>query len=113
MICASPGADGSLATVDYLFEAALCIGRLSRAIVNEHQAALVGVDATTTLIVGGQIGDEPPEILLVYPQGNYIRASDELPFLQIGEASTASSCWRWPSTSTSAPRRRSRSRSDR
>jgi predicted proteasome-type protease len=34
----------------------------------------------------GQIGDEPPEILLVYPQGNYIRASDELPFLQIGEA---------------------------
>jgi putative proteasome-type protease len=82
----SPGPDGSLATVDYLFEAALYIGRVSRTIVAEHQAALVGVDATTTLIVGGQIGDEPPEILLVYPQGNYIRASDELPFLQIGEA---------------------------
>ena len=82
----SPGADGSLASVDYLFEAALYLGRVSRAIVAEHQNALVGVDATTTLIVGGQIGDEPPEILLVYPQGNYIRASDELPFLQIGEA---------------------------
>jgi putative proteasome-type protease len=82
----SPGANGSLVSVDYLFEAALYLGRVSRAIVAEHQNALVGVDATTTLIVGGQIGDEPPEILLVYPQGNYIRASDELPFLQIGEA---------------------------
>ena len=35
--------------------------------------------------MGGQIEDEEPEILLVYPEGNYIRASDELPFLQIGE----------------------------
>jgi putative proteasome-type protease len=82
----SPGPDGSLATADYLFEAALYIGRVSRTIVAEHQNAMAGVDATATLIVGGQIGDEPPEILLVYPQGNYIRASDELPFLQIGEA---------------------------
>ena len=47
---------------------------------------MAGVDATATFIVGGQIGDEGPEILLVYPEGNYIRASDELPFLQIGEA---------------------------
>jgi putative proteasome-type protease len=81
----SPGPDGSLATADYLFEAALYIGRVSRTIVAEHQNAMAGVDATATLIVGGQIRDEPPEILLVYPQGNYIRASDELPFLQIGE----------------------------
>ena len=29
---------------------------------------------------------EPPDILLVYPEGNYIRASDERPFLQIGES---------------------------
>ena len=26
-----------------------------------------------------------PDILLVYPEGNYIHASDERPFLQIGE----------------------------
>ena len=46
---------------------------------------MAGNEATATFILGGQIEDEPPEILLVYPEGNYIRASDELPFLQIGE----------------------------
>src|ERR1700678_1989897 len=40
----SPGTDGSLASVDYLFEAALYIGRLSQSIVAEHRDALVGVD---------------------------------------------------------------------
>ncbi len=46
----------------------------------------MGVDGTATFILGGQIGQGAPDILLVYPEGNYIRASDELPFLQIGEA---------------------------
>jgi putative proteasome-type protease len=44
-----------------------------------------GVDATATFILGGQIEQEEPEILLVYPEANYIRAPDDLPFLQIGE----------------------------
>ena len=75
----------SLATVSHLFEAALYLGRLSREVVAAHEAAL-GSAATATFILGGQIAGEPPEIFLVYPEGNYIRASDELPFLQIGEA---------------------------
>ncbi len=29
---------------------------------------------------------DAPDILLVYPEGNYIRASDDRPFLQIGES---------------------------
>ena len=45
----------------------------------------VGADGTATFILGGQIANAPPDILLVYPEGNYIRASDERPFLQIGE----------------------------
>ncbi len=36
--------------------------------------------------MGGHVGDERPDILLVYPEGNYIRASDDRPFLQIGES---------------------------
>jgi putative proteasome-type protease len=75
----------SLATVTRLFEAALYLGRLSRDVVANHEAALGGA-ATATFILGGQIRGESPEIFLVYPEGNYIRASDELPFLQIGEA---------------------------
>ena len=83
-----PGEHESLATVNHLFEAALYLGRLGRAVGLEHQAALAqsGADGTATFILGGQIAGETPDILLVYPEGNYIRASDERPFLQIGES---------------------------
>jgi putative proteasome-type protease len=82
---ATPGEGENLASVRYLFEAALYVGGVCRDVVAEHRDALVGVDGTATFILGGQIEDEDPDILLVYPEGNYIRASDELPFLQIGE----------------------------
>ena len=78
----------SLATVDHLFEAALYLGRLSREVAAGHKEGLgqVGADGTATFILGGHVGDETPDILLVYPEGNYIRASDDRPFLQIGES---------------------------
>ena len=77
----------NLRSIQHLFEAALYVGRLSREVAEKHHAALaaVGADGGATFILGGQIGKEPPDILLVYPEGNYIRASDEQPFLQIGE----------------------------
>lgn len=77
----------SLATVQHLFDAALYLGRLSRRVEHEHHDALAaaGADGSATFILGGQVGEEPPDILLVYPEGNYIRASEERPFLQIGE----------------------------
>lgn len=75
----------TLATVGHLHEAALYLGALSREVAQNHAAAL-GSDATATFILGGQIHGGRPDILLVYPEGNYIRASDERPFLQIGES---------------------------
>lgn len=77
----------TLATVDRLFEAALYVGRISRDVVASHRDALAGTgaDGTATFILGGQIEGEPSEIFLVYPEGNYIRASNTRPFLQIGE----------------------------
>ena len=75
----------SLATVEHLFEAALYVGRLSQQVGAAHRDAL-GANGTATFILGGQIGEAPPDILLVYAEGNYIRASDERPFLQIGES---------------------------
>ena len=38
-----------------------------------------------SFIIGGQIAGQPHDIYLVYPEGNYINASDTNPFLQIGE----------------------------
>ncbi|HEY3671450.1 MAG TPA: peptidase, partial [Acidimicrobiia bacterium] len=68
--------------------AALYVGRLSREVAADHREALqhVGADGTATFILGGRVGADAPDILLVYPEGNYIRASDDRPFLQIGES---------------------------
>tara|TARA_R110002167_G_scaffold16448_11_gene64294 strand:- start:2034 stop:2765 length:732 start_codon:yes stop_codon:yes gene_type:complete len=38
-----------------------------------------------TLIVGGQIKGMPPRIFMVYPEGNFVEASEDTPFFQIGE----------------------------
>jgi putative proteasome-type protease len=77
----------TLANVDRMFEAALYIGRVSRDVIESHRDGLSasGADGTATFILGGQIAGETPEIFLVYPEGNYIRASRTRPFLQIGE----------------------------
>jgi putative proteasome-type protease len=85
---ATTGDHESLATVQHLFEAALYVGRLSRDVSIEHREATNAsrADFKATFILGGQIAGAPPDILLVYPEGNYIRASDERPFLQIGES---------------------------
>ncbi len=80
----SPGEHGNLASVQHLFEAALYIGKVSREVVAAHREAL-GSAATATFILGGQIAGERPDIILLYPEGNYIKASETLPFLQIGE----------------------------
>jgi putative proteasome-type protease len=82
---AAPGDHESLATVSYLHEAAIYVGRLSREVAQRHWAAL-GDSATATFILGGQIAGERPDVLLLYPEGNYIRVSDDRPFLQIGES---------------------------
>jgi putative proteasome-type protease len=83
-----PEAGRSLRTVDHLFEAALYLGALSVEVAAGHRDALqaIGADGTSTFLLGGQVGDGPPEIYLVYPEGNYISASEDRPFLQIGEA---------------------------
>ena len=36
-------------------------------------------------ILGGQVGSEPPRLFHIYPEGNFIEATDDTPFLQIGE----------------------------
>ena len=82
---ATPGDHESLATITHLHEAAIYIGRLGREVTQRHFSAL-GSSATATFIVGGQIAGERADLFLVYPEGNYIRVSDERPFLQIGES---------------------------
>ncbi len=83
-----PSGTPNLASVRYLFEAAEYVGQVSVAIQREHGKALSqsGVSGETTLVIGGQIKGQPHGLAMIYPQGNYITASPETPFLQIGES---------------------------
>lgn len=76
----------NLLTVASMHEAADYVGMVSTQ-VQKTQASrdTSSTNFEATFIFGGQIGSAPPEIFLVYPQGNYIHESDEHPFLQIGE----------------------------
>ena len=77
----------SLRSARYLFEAAEYVGRVSREVQQQHGQALneSGISGEVTMIMGGQIQGQPHGMLLIYPQGNYIEASESTPFLQIGE----------------------------
>jgi putative proteasome-type protease len=77
----------SLKSVNYLFEAASYVGRILCDVQDAHAGALRegGINGKATLIIGGQIAGKPPGLFLVYPEGNYLSASEETPFLQLGE----------------------------
>jgi len=78
---------GNLAEARYLFEIAEYIGAVNLRIQQQHGPALraAGQSPEVTLILGGQIASEPPGLYIIYPQGNYLAASVETPYLQIGE----------------------------
>ena len=63
------------------------LGQLSQRAQRQatQDGTIHGVNVETTLILGGQIAGEEPAIYLIYPLGNCIAASPEMPFLQIGE----------------------------
>jgi putative proteasome-type protease len=71
----------------YLFDAAHYVGRLSQRVQAEYGPNLKenGVSVEASFILGGQIHGREPNAYLIYPQGNYIAASPETPYLQIGE----------------------------
>ncbi|MEZ5566463.1 MAG: hypothetical protein R3F24_13610 [Gammaproteobacteria bacterium] len=80
----------NLKTVQHLAEVAEYVGELSVERRLKHRNAAdakfeTRFDPEACFIVGGQIAGREPQIFLVYPEGNHIRASAETPYLQIGE----------------------------
>ncbi len=77
-----------LAAVPTLYEAAREIGNQVRAVSDLDRAALERDDLKFNLhlLLGGQISGEKPNLYLIYPQGNPLRASEDSPYLQIGDA---------------------------
>lgn len=78
----------TLWNVTNMFQAARLIGEAIRK-VHEHDAAalkLFDVDFNVSFIVGGQIGNEDMRLFQVYSAGNFIEATPDNPYFQIGEA---------------------------
>src|SRR6187200_3089436 len=50
-------------------------------------ASLDGINTgfSVSCILGGQVGDEAPRLFQIYREGNFIEATDDTPYLQIGE----------------------------
>ncbi|MDH3294119.1 MAG: proteasome-type protease [Acidimicrobiia bacterium] len=84
----APGARSpSILRAETMFQVAQIVGRTLREVIAEYKAHGHdgSADFTASLIVGGQIAGAEPTLFLVYPEGNFIEASDDTPFLQIGE----------------------------
>ncbi len=73
--------------LNYLADIADYVGQLSLQTQQKYAPTgeEAGFNAEATFILGGQIRHDDPELYLVYPEGNHIRASNQHPFLQIGE----------------------------
>ncbi len=78
----------SLMETSTMFQVATEIGALVRDTISERQAAngMTGKGKfTASIIVAGQIAGMEPRLFMVYPEGNFIEASHDTPFFQIGE----------------------------
>ncbi|MFV0680024.1 peptidase [Ottowia sp.] len=71
-----------------MFDAAQVLGAAVRHVARRDGDALraAGLDFNVSLIFGGQIAGEPMRLFLVYSAGNFIEATAETPYFQIGES---------------------------
>jgi putative proteasome-type protease len=80
----------SILAAPTMFQVANIVGATLRDTISER--ALTGPSAASpapnfnaSVILGGQIKGMEPRLYLIYPEGNFIEASPETPFFQIGE----------------------------
>jgi putative proteasome-type protease len=76
-----------LAAVPSLYDAARIIGETVRNVAQLDREALERDEYrfNVHLLLGGQVRGEPPGVYLIYPQGNPLQATEDSPYLQIGE----------------------------
>lgn len=76
-----------LHTIPSLYEVARYIGGKVREVQDDQRPWLErdGIEYQSTFLLGGQVKGEEPGLYMIYSQGNFIQATKETPFLQIGE----------------------------
>jgi putative proteasome-type protease len=77
----------SLLLAESMFDAARIVGNFLRKVFDRDADYFKahGSEFNASLIVGGQIRGERPRLFLLYSLGNFIEASDETPYFQLGE----------------------------
>jgi putative proteasome-type protease len=79
----------NLYSVTAMFGAAQLIGDTISDVIlrsEHHGQQCQGVDFGCNILLGGQIAGERPRLFHVYPQGNFIEATEDTPYFQIGES---------------------------
>jgi putative proteasome-type protease len=78
----------SLWNVESMYDAAILVGEALREMHRRDAAFLAesNIELHANLIVGGQIAREAPRLFHVYSQGNFIEATEETPYFQLGES---------------------------
>jgi len=77
----------SILAAPSMFQIAQIVGNMLRDVIAQHEKA--GQESSSafdaTIILGGQIAGGEQRLYLIYPEGNFIEASNDTPFFQIGE----------------------------
>lgn len=75
-------------SADSMFETAEIVGQTMREVIRRDNpdGKLNHVDFSCSLILGGQIRGEEHRLFNIYPEGNFIEATEQTPFFQIGES---------------------------
>jgi putative proteasome-type protease len=87
LLRASFDAGEGMAQAKSMYEAAREVGQTVRHVSEVDRAALErdGYSFNVHLILGGQVRGEAPQSFLIYPQGNPLSATEDSPYLQLGE----------------------------
>ncbi len=77
----------SILELPTMFQVARHVGETLREVIQSNASTGQKADSTfnSTLILGGQVRGMEPRLFLIYPEGNFIEASDDTPYFQIGE----------------------------
>jgi putative proteasome-type protease len=76
----------SLLETPSMYRTARLVGDTVKEVIANSTPAGQTADAfSASFIVGGQIRGTEPRLFMIYPEGNFIEASEDTPFFQIGE----------------------------
>jgi len=84
----NPDSHRTIMSVPSMYEVAELVGSALREVHQRDGASLQqsNIDASASFIIGGQIRGEPQRLFNLYNQGNFIEATRETPYFQVGES---------------------------